>query len=124
MLVYASISGGSRKSTYSGPKGSIRGATFARHLDDGQKYLFHRMTTLSATRVKSLEDTPTLKNAFQILTTEEKSFTVYVETPEEKEAWLHDFSSLTESSGTLSFSFFSHLLSLLVIFLSSLLILF
>lgn len=40
--------------------------------------------------MKPLPDTPTLKNAFQIITND-KSFTVFADTPEEKEFWLQDF---------------------------------
>jgi len=45
--------------------------------------------------VKSLEDSSTLKNAFQVITTEEKSFTVYVETSVEKQEWLKNLEELT-----------------------------
>jgi hypothetical protein len=53
------------------------------------------MLNLKTTTVKSVDDTPLLKNAFQIITTEEKSFTVYVSTPTIKEEWLKDFNQYT-----------------------------
>jgi hypothetical protein len=55
------------------------------------------MVQMSSTRVQSVEDSATVKNAFQILTTEEKSFTVYVDSPEEKAAWLQDFSKVASA---------------------------
>lgn len=47
---------------------------------------------MTTTTVENVEDTNNLKNAFQIITTEEKSFTVYVDSPEEKEQWLNAIS--------------------------------
>ncbi len=54
--------------------------------------------------MKDKEDSSTVKNAFQIITSEEKSFTVYAETPEEKDAWLKDFTSLANKSKELDVS--------------------
>ncbi len=64
------------------------------------------MLNLQTTKVKSLDDTLTLKNAFQILTPEEKSFTVYSETPEDKEDWIKLLIKLTETSKSLVSSSF------------------
>eukprot|EP01119_Soliformovum_irregulare_P017382 TRINITY_DN5156_c0_g1_i4.p1 TRINITY_DN5156_c0_g1~~TRINITY_DN5156_c0_g1_i4.p1 ORF type:complete len:668 (-),score=201.77 TRINITY_DN5156_c0_g1_i4:275-2278(-) len=61
---------------------------------DEVRFMIHRSLNLESTRVKSIDDTDDMKNAFQILTTEEKSFTVFVETPEEKKNWLKDFEVL------------------------------
>lgn len=59
------------------------------------KFLFHRMISLDSAQVKDVPDTETLKNAFQIMTTEEKSFTVYTDSPQEKEGWVNDLIKLT-----------------------------
>ena len=55
------------------------------------------MLSMTTTNVKALEDTTSLKNGFQIITTEEKSFVVFTETPEEKEAWVKDLTRLSGS---------------------------
>ena len=46
--------------------------------------------------MKTVVDTDTQKNAFQIITND-KSFTVFSDTPEEKELWLQDFNKATSS---------------------------
>jgi len=45
---------------------------------------------LDRTGVRSLPDSASLKNAFQVITKEEKSFTVYTKSSEEKDAWIKD----------------------------------
>lgn len=60
-------------------------------------YNFHRMLNLSKVRVKSEKDTPQMKNAFQI-TSSDKSFIVFADTSEEKEFWLMDFNEYTTGS--------------------------
>eukprot|EP01133_Synstelium_polycarpum_P017890 gene17890-21342_t len=69
-------------------------------------YTFHRMMSLTDIKIKDLRDRDHQKNAFQIISSTEKSFTVYTETPKEKNNWLEDFKLLsmkimdeTESSG-------------------------
>ena len=57
------------------------------------------MIPLKTTKVKALEDTLSCKNAFQIITTEEKSFVVYTETPQEKDAWIRDITKFSTAEG-------------------------
>jgi hypothetical protein len=79
---------------------------------NSQKFMYHRyrymlpinihaprMLPLKTTKVKALEDTLSLKNAFQIITTEEKSFVVYTETPQEKDAWVKDITRYSSAEG-------------------------
>eukprot|EP01117_Protostelium_nocturnum_P006600 TRINITY_DN2376_c0_g1_i1.p1 TRINITY_DN2376_c0_g1~~TRINITY_DN2376_c0_g1_i1.p1 ORF type:complete len:623 (+),score=229.58 TRINITY_DN2376_c0_g1_i1:195-1871(+) len=62
------------------------------------KHLFHRIIYLNNMQIKDMEDTETQKNAFQIITTEDKSFTVFAETPEEKAKWIKHLTKLTSST--------------------------
>lgn len=95
VLVYAStVTGSSRQST----------AITAEKMTNpnlsgtlvGVKFLFHRMIDLRKTRVKDLEDTSTQINAFQIITTEEKSFTVIAPDEASKDGWLRALRHQTE----------------------------
>jgi hypothetical protein len=74
------------------------GRTLHQANEGQQRHLFHRMINLASTKVKDVEDTSSQKNAFQIITTEEKSFTVFTDTPEEKKAWMKDLIELTSNS--------------------------
>lgn len=100
VLVYASVS---EKITGANKKSSLlksNTSTSLQLVNNSKqapqiKFLFHRMISLDSAQVKDVPDTETLKNAFQIMTTEEKSFTVYTETPQEKEGWVSDLIKLT-----------------------------
>lgn len=58
-----------------------------------RRFIFQQSISLDTVFIKSLEDTPSLKNAFQIFVGE-KSFTVYAATPVDKEFWLSDLREL------------------------------
>ncbi|GAM22785.1 hypothetical protein SAMD00019534_059600 [Acytostelium subglobosum LB1] len=63
-------------------------------------FVFHRLMKLKDIKIKDLPDKDTQKNAFQIISTTEKSFTVYTETPKEKTNWLDDLRQLGGGGGT------------------------
>jgi hypothetical protein len=50
-------------------------------------YIFHRKLPLEYCKVVSVADSETIRNGFQILSPD-KSFQVYTDTPEEKQAWI------------------------------------
>ncbi|GAM28971.1 hypothetical protein SAMD00019534_121470 [Acytostelium subglobosum LB1] len=58
-------------------------------------FIFHRMMNLNDIKIKDLKDKDNQKNAFQIISSTEKSFTVYTDTVKEKNHWLDDFSMLS-----------------------------
>lgn len=58
-----------------------------------KRFIFQQSITLDTVHIKSLDDTPTVKNAFQVFV-ENKSFTVYAATAVEKEYWLNDFKQI------------------------------
>eukprot|EP01116_Phalansterium_solitarium_P016716 TRINITY_DN3949_c0_g2_i1.p1 TRINITY_DN3949_c0_g2~~TRINITY_DN3949_c0_g2_i1.p1 ORF type:complete len:630 (+),score=205.90 TRINITY_DN3949_c0_g2_i1:159-2048(+) len=98
VLVYASVV------TLPGAKTDMRGSSAQMStrqpgtggtVNSFQRYLYHRMLSLETTRVKELPDTPTMRNAFQIMTQDVKSFVVYTSTAAEKDAWLKDFYDVT-----------------------------
>ena len=95
VLVYAStVTGNSRQSTAVTSMERMTNPNAGGLV--GVKFLFHRMLDLSKTRVKDLEDTTTQKNAFQIITTEEKSFTVIANDVDTKLAWFKAIQKQTE----------------------------
>ncbi|EGG23445.1 pleckstrin domain-containing protein [Cavenderia fasciculata] len=61
----------------------------------GTSYTFHRMMLLNDVKIKDLKDKDSQKNAFQIISSTEKSFTVYSETQKEKTNWFQDFKLLS-----------------------------
>ncbi|KYR02877.1 pleckstrin (PH) domain-containing protein [Tieghemostelium lacteum] len=58
-------------------------------------YTFHRLIMLSdINKIKDVKDRDNQKNAFQIVSSSQKSFTVFSETVKEKNNWLNDFREL------------------------------
>ncbi|KAM9965502.1 hypothetical protein ACTFIW_005318 [Dictyostelium discoideum] len=58
-------------------------------------FTFHRIMLLSdINKIRDVKDRDNQKNAFQIVSSSEKSFTVYAETQKEKFNWLNDFKEL------------------------------
>lgn len=58
-------------------------------MNDEQTYTFHRAIGLGQLRVDEIPDTSGMTNAFQILSNQ-KSFSVFAESPEEKKKWMED----------------------------------
>ena len=58
-------------------------------VNDEQTYTFHRAIGLGQLRVDEIPDTSGMTNAFQILSNQ-KSFSVFAESPEEKKKWMED----------------------------------
>lgn len=54
-----------------------------------ESYTFHRMMSLSQLRVDDIPDNSGMSNAFQILSNQ-KSFSVFAESPQDKKAWMAD----------------------------------
>ncbi|PRP78529.1 hypothetical protein PROFUN_13586 [Planoprotostelium fungivorum] len=95
-LVYASYVVMTSRNAKTKKAGS--GPIMNKESDSYPKYLFHRMISLSSTQIKDVEDTETQKNAFSVITTEEKSFTVFAETKQDKQMWMTHLEKLTSNS--------------------------
>jgi len=93
-LVYASFSSNTKNRGTSTTATLPRAPNHLVKLSD-QRYLFHRMVNLHNASVEDVPDNGALKNAFKIVTAEEKSFVVYTETKDEKYLWLKYFNELT-----------------------------
>jgi len=92
-VVMTSRNAKTKRTGTAGPNLTMKGEA-----DSFPKYLFHRMISLATTQVQDVEDTQTQKNAFQIITTEEKSFTLFAETKQEKNMWMTHLTKLTSDS--------------------------
>ncbi|EFA79388.1 pleckstrin domain-containing protein [Heterostelium album PN500] len=89
ILIYTSVS------TTPNSSGSTVVGPYVNNRDAPTSYTFHRMMNLNDIKIKDLKDKENQKNAFQIISSTEKSFTVYTETPKEKNNWLEDFKLLS-----------------------------
>jgi Rap/ran-GAP/FYVE zinc finger/SOS1/NGEF-like PH domain len=60
------------------------------------KFVIHKLYDTNTTQIKDMPDAGSLKNAFQIITTEEKSFVVFTQTHQQKSDWLQKFETEVE----------------------------
>jgi hypothetical protein len=66
-------------------------------------YTFHRAITLHKCRVENIPDASSaMNNAFQVLSNQ-KSFTVFAESPEDKEAWIRDINKAIQLNNQLKY---------------------
>ncbi|PRP77925.1 hypothetical protein PROFUN_08459 [Planoprotostelium fungivorum] len=61
-------------------------------------YQFRRWIDIRSLLVEDVPDTSSMKNAFQVVTTEEKSFTVYASDAKEKLTWMNHLQVLTRAN--------------------------
>jgi len=61
----------------------------------GANYVYHRTLKIESVKATDQEDTETVQNGFLIVSPL-KSFKVFVETPELKEAWIKDINEMSE----------------------------